>query len=134
MLFDYLLYIAYRFLVTLNGVQDLDLKGRSINAVALILSIWSVFILSLSYMIVIKTSLLAFNKPAYLCSVVASFVVIYICLKLRCREKHQVIINRLAKRFNYSDFTNAILFLSCFFLSLFTFWLSIILYGRLLFS
>lgn len=130
--FDYLIYIIHTFLMLLKKVNEYDVKGRAINALAIIIFFLCFLIISILYIILISNGWLTFSKPVYFLICIISFLIIFRMINRRYRNQYELIIEGLDRRFNYKKTTIVLIFLLVWFIPIFSFWGGILLFRQLL--
>lgn len=129
---DYLIYITHHFLTLLKGINEHDIKGRSINAVTIALFFLCFTAFSILYILIISAGLLNFNKLVYFIICVSSFLILFRMIKKIYNNRYETVIIDLDAKFNYKNHVIVVIFLLIWFISILSFWGGILLFRKFL--
>ena len=118
MIFDFTLYIIYRFLLMLPRSKANDLEFRCTSALFLIVFHISAFLLALTYMLLISYGALTYNKWVILTAIPIVGISIFIGVHQYYKKRFAFVIKEYADSDNYSKFTVVVIFLLIFFIPL----------------
>ena len=124
---NFILYISHSFLLLIKKVNNQDLKGRTKNALVLIIFMLCLSLISLIYSVGIFLSLVKYNGIIlFSLSILIFFLIRYLIFK-RYNQSYNNIIEELKKKFNFRKRTIIVLFLAIWILSISSVRISVLL-------